>query len=295
MLRLTSSRSVALRRALSTAAPAAEDANAAFKRKVGTGILAGVVGSTTCLTGWQLNRYQWKKQLIEERKAILHREPRPLLTLVPELLAGQSADPQAIANSIETHEFNQVACEGEFDHTCQVLLGPRSAPPGAATGPPGAPGAGTGFDVLTPLQCADGTRVIVNRGWVPRAAGMDPAAGGISAPKGVQRVRGILRRGEARNKYAHNTLKTGEFAWLDLDTLAYETESAPVLVVATTTSDEARPSGGGSGAAAAPMLRPLDTFVNFYVEPSMHLVYAATWGSLSLAGAYMTLRFRRGY
>ena len=42
-----------------------------------------------------------------------------------------------------------------------------------------------------------------------------------------------------------------------------------------------------------PAERTTATFLDFYVQPSTHLVYAATWLSLAAAGALMTFkRFR---
>ena len=38
------------------------------------------------------------------------------------------------------------------------------------------------------------------------------------------------------------------------------------------------------------MTRPLDSFLDFYVSPTTHLVYASTWGALSVAGVFMTFR-----
>jgi cytochrome oxidase assembly protein ShyY1 len=124
----------------------------------------------------------------------------------------------------------------------------------------------------------------VNRGWVPREA-----TAAISHPTGEQHFSGVLKRGEARNKYAHNDIEGGLYRWLDLSTIAKETASAPVLVVATTSPDDE----AGGRRASYPRKRPLDACLNFSVEPSTHLVYAATWASLTVAGAFMTFkRFR---
>ena len=84
--------------------------------------------------------------------------------------------------------------EGEYDHACQVLVGPRSAPAGSGVGgnvPAGAAGA-SGWDVLTPLACTDGARVLVNRGWVPR-----DAVAAVERPAGRQAVSGVLKAGLA--------------------------------------------------------------------------------------------------
>ena len=200
-----------LRRALSTRVESGRT------RRVGVALFGGLVGATGCLGFWQLQRYQWKLALIEDRKAKLGSAPRSLSAIVSNVAVGID----------ETSEFTPVICEGEFVHTHQVLLGPRSAPPGTTAGPAGPPGAPatSGWEVLTPLQCTNGERVLVNRGWVPR-----DSVGSISQPEGRVRVCGVLKTGEKPNKYATNDAATRRYVWVDLPVLAEETGSSPVLV-----------------------------------------------------------------
>jgi cytochrome oxidase assembly protein ShyY1 len=75
------------------------------------------------------------------------------------------------------------------------------------------------------------------------------------------------------------------YRWLDLPTIADVTRSDPVLVVAAV--DEK----GSDNPLLYPRARPVDTFMSFYVEPMTHATYAATWGSLAVAGVFMTRRF----
>jgi len=257
-------------RSLSTAAAERPVANeeSSTVRRIGALIFSGLVGTTACLCSWQLKRYGWKLQLIEERKSALQLDPLPLRELCPELSAGIDS----------SSEYARVACEGVFDHAQQVLLGPRSAPPGSDKGaaPPGAP-TQTGWDVITPLTLADGSRVIVNRGWVPR-----DATAAIDQPAGPQRVTGVLKQGDKENKYGFNDVASGRYVWLDLASLAQSTQSSPVLVVAAIE--------GGGAAKQWPRERPLSSLMNFYVEPNTHLVYAATWASLTVAGAFITFK-----
>ena len=241
-------------------------------------VLAGITASTAYLCTWQVRRYNWKLEKIEERRAILQREPRPLRELVPNLLEGIRDD----------DVFTRVACEGVFDHACQVILGPRSAPAGMSSGGPAGAPSGTGWDVITPLVLDDGSRVLVNRGWVEGVPAQRNRPGAIVQPQGRQRVEGILKEGEKENKYGFNDTPNGMYRWLDLPTIAGVSGSAPVLVVAAV--DER----GGNDPHVSPQPRPVDSFMSFYVEPSTHATYAATWGSLAVAGAFMTRRFLRG-
>ena len=146
---------------------------------------------------------------------------------------------------------------------------------------PGAP-ASSGWEVVTPLQCTDGCRVLVNRGWVPREA-----VESISHPTGSVRVRGILKAGDQPNKFAENNDASRRYVWFDLHRVAEETASTPVYI--TETADGATVQAQG----VWPRARPLETFAAFHVEPSTHLVYAGTWASLAVFGTVMTINFMK--
>ena len=257
--------------------PPQEDSSVApmeMKQAVGGAILAGIVGVAACLCVRQVTRYYWKLEQIEERRALLQRSPRPLQDL--------ASDSSGLAPSVE---FTRVSCEGVFDHPRQVLLGPRSAPASTSTlaqgkVPAGAP-AQSGWDVITPLVLADGTRVLVSRGWVAR-----DATDAIEQPAGTQRLEGVLKHGERENRWGHNDVASGRYLWLDLPTIAAATDCQAVLVVAA-----AAPAGSKGPCTTAPQARPLEAFMAFHVEPSRHMSYAATWGALTVAGTFMTRHF----
>ena len=204
--------------------------------------------------------------MMDERSEALAGAARPLRDLVPTPADGLP----------DAAQFQRVVLEGVYDHAAQALLGPRSAPAGAGVGgnaPPGAANA-SGWDVVTPLTCADGVRVLVNRGWVPRES-----IAAVDQPAGRQAVSGVLKAGEARNKYATNDTAAGRYIWLDLDTLSDITSSAPLYVVAVNDGASGggggdRGGGGGGGKPKWPHARPLDSFMNFHVKPSTHLVCA---------------------
>ena len=168
-----------------------------------------------------------------------------------------------------------------------MLLGPRSAPPGSDKGnsPAGAP-AQSGWDVVTPLACADGSRVLVNRGWVPR-----DATAAIDQPTGQQRIEGVLKQGDRENKYGHNDPAAGRYVWLDLASLARSSGSSPILVMAAAEGSHASDGRASSSVHRTwPRVRPLSSLMSFYVEPHTHIVYAATWASLTVAGAVITVK-----
>ena len=278
------------RRLCSAAQRAAERAptESASSRRAGLALFGGAAVTTAGLCSWQLQRYQWKVDLIESRGAQLAEPIQQLRTLVPDLAGGTGSD----------IEFARVACVGEFDHAREALVGPRSAPPGAQTSAPPGAAAPSGWEVVTPLVLeGGGGTVLVNRGWVPR-----DAVGDVRRPAGAQRIVGVLRSGEQPNKYAVNEPAARRYVWMDLATMAAEGRSAPVLVVAVADgADDADAAGRRAPSSrpaqarsdAWPVARPTASFLDFYAQPSTHLTYAATWASLSVAAALMgLLRFR---
>ena len=202
--------------AAATAAPAAAKGESPTTRVVGIVLFSSLVGYVTYLCSWQMKRYNWKLSLVELRRERVTGEVRPLTELVSAADLADVARAEQLAAAVEEEEFRRVAVRGEFDHAQQMLLGPRSAPPGAKQhGAPG--GSPSGWDIVTPLRCEDGTVILVNRGWVPRDSTVparDPVTGkpnghafgvpaAFSQPRGAQEVHGVLKKGEQKNKCAH--------------------------------------------------------------------------------------------
>lgn len=260
------------RRLLSSAATRAERP---WVRRTGAVLFSGVVVGTGYLSWWQLTRYKWKLDVVAKRSEMLKAVAEPLASVLPPETA-----PHGMPDELE---FRRVVCLGTFDHSKQVLMGPRSAPAGmeaasAAAGggraPAGAPHA-SGWDVITPLTCSDGSSLLVNRGWVPR----DQTAS-LSQPSGIQRVEGVLRKGEAGNRFATNDPERGRFVYLDVDALAERAGTSRVVVY------ETNGGGGGEGGSQWPAHRPLSSFLDFYVQPSTHLVRPRTGGRRRLRGGF---------
>ena len=208
-LRGPSFRAASSTAAAATAAPAADKVESPTTRVVGIVLFSSLVGYVTYLCGWQLQRYEWKTSLVKLRKERVTGEARPLAEFVSAADLADVARAEQLAAVVEEEEFRRVVVRGEFDHAHQMLLGPRSAPPGAKQhGAPG--GSPSGWDIVTPLRCEDGSVVLVNRGWVPRDNTIptrDPKTGApsghgfgvpaaISQPRGTQQVhgRGLERR-----------------------------------------------------------------------------------------------------
>ena len=92
---------------------------------------------------WQLDRLQWKLDLIETVEARVNAEPVPL----SRVLSRQTED--------TNFDYYRVTVRGQFDHGSEFH---RFYGTGAD---------GPGYHVLTPFTTSDGQTLIVNRGFVP--------------------------------------------------------------------------------------------------------------------------------
>jgi surfeit locus 1 family protein len=95
---------------------------------------------------WQLRRLDDRKELnarIEEREAS---------AAVP---VGDLVGRGSSASQLDDADWRNVSATGEYDPSAQVLIRNRSFD--------GRPG----YHVVTPLRLADGSALLVNRGWIP--------------------------------------------------------------------------------------------------------------------------------
>jgi len=223
----------------------------------------------TALGAWQVQRRAWKLDLIERVGQRLH---APAVALpAPAEWPGVDAT---------RHEYLPVRLEGRW-------LPDKTLLTQAVTE------LGAGSWVMTPLQQADGTQVLVNRGFVPQGRTPEPAPTDAAGP---QVVLGLMRMSEP----AHGFLRANDPAswrWHSRDVAAMSqalglARAAPFFVDA------------GLPASAPPVAAPLEsttlpqdgwpragmTVVRFH---NSHLVYALTWFGLALMVAAAALHVAR--
>jgi cytochrome oxidase assembly protein ShyY1 len=135
------------------------------------------------LGDWQLHRFH-------ERSAINARIDAGA-TATPVALASVVAPPSGVAGGAgpapsAAAEWTRVRVDGVYDTGHEILARGRTVD-GAV-----------GFEVLTPLVLADGTAVLVDRGWVAPAPGGALAVPVVpAAPGGTVSVTGRVRRPES--------------------------------------------------------------------------------------------------
>ena len=118
------------------------------------------------LGSWQLQRLQWKNDLIASFESRASSAP----IAVPIANAG-----------LNDVEFRRLALVGTFQHDKEVFLTGRTYEGNA------------GFHIVTPFQLVDGRIILINRGWVSEDY-RDPAKRAFSQLTGPVTVAGILRR-----------------------------------------------------------------------------------------------------
>lgn len=253
---------------------------------------------------WQLKRRVWKLDLIARVEQRVHAPP----VAAP----GPYRWPQV---SAATDEYRHVTAVGTYLDESQTLVQALTD-------------LGSGYWVLTPLRAADGSIVLVNRGFVAAddgariqqgaTAGADSNALGASAgvaadatatsattaAPGTTHVTGLLRITEPGGAFLrHNDPSTNHWYSRDVQAIARArrlTHVAPYFIDAEATSrayadatpEAYAPPGGGPPEGPVAPVGGL-TVITFH---NSHLVYAITWYTLALmvAGAiWLGLRNER--
>ncbi|KAF9245760.1 SURF1 family-domain-containing protein, partial [Melanogaster broomeanus] len=215
---------------------------------------------TFALGTWQLQRLQWKINLIDELEEKLERDPIVLpkrinVAVIPEFV------------------YRRVLLRGRWDHKHAMLLGPRVRE-GA-----------NGYHVITPLMRTDGSTVLVDRGFI----GKDFANDYARSEEGEVDVQGMLRTSHARNTFTpDNQPAEGKWYWADIDSMAEYAggEAAGVQPVFIEQVFD-----GHAGDAVSYLRRgiPIGRAATVDVR-NAHLSYVITWYSLSALTATMLVR-----
>lgn len=209
---------------------------------------------------WQLQRLEWKENLIarvEER-----------LTQAPIALPEEFSEPEDLT-------YTPVVVEGRYLHDRELYWGSRLRD------------GEVGYHVVTPFELADGRQVLIDRGWVPRDR-RDPKARRDGLVEGPQRIEGVLREGgwSGFPGFAPANDPDGNlWLWPDLPAMAESAGLArPVIAVYLDAAANQHPGDFPVGGR---------TRVAFKND---HLSYAITWFGLAaaLGAVYLLFGLRRG-
>lgn len=204
-----------------------------------TGLLIG-------LGTWQVKRLHWKLDLIARVDARVH---------APPVQAPGSAQWAGI--NAENSEYRHVQASGIFlnDKEAQVYASTTLGP---------------GYWVLTPLKLADGTTIIVNRGFVPTEK-RNPVTRPEGQIESETTITGLLRINEPKGTMLRSNVPAEE-RWYSRDVTAIAKARglenvAPYFIDA----DDAKNPGG----------LPVGGLTQITFHNS-HLVYAITWYGLAV-------------
>jgi surfeit locus 1 family protein len=206
---------------------------------------------------WQVERLRWKEALIAERTAQL---------AAPAALLPAQADWPA-------WNFRRVEALGTFRHDLEQLFG-ASTHDGQL-----------GHHVLTPLLRADGSALLVDRGWVP-ADQAHPAARRDGQVEGPITITGIARyRGDDTANWFTPANQPEQAMWFSYDLPALEQALDLALLPVVVEADD-RPNPGGL---------PIGGLTRIALTNN-HLQYAITWYglALTLVAVYVSFSLRRG-
>jgi surfeit locus 1 family protein len=210
---------------------------------------------------WQVQRRTWKLALIERVEQRVHAPATPAPG--PDRWPGMN---------IAEDEYRHVALTGTLLDDAETLVQASTE-------------LGAGFWVMTPLRLADGSVVLINRGFVPPER-REPSAHGTRAPDRTLTIAGLLRKTEPGGGFLRaNDAAAGR--WYSRDVAAIGEARglqrvAPYFVDADATpgAEPQAPVGGL-------------TIIAFH---NSHAVYAFTWYTLALMtifGAWRVLREKR--
>ncbi len=210
------------------------------------------------LGAWQLQRMQWKSELIAAIEANI--------ALPASSLPGGAID-------IEAWRYRKVKITGRFHHDKEIHL--------YAVSDKGKPG----YQIITPVERSDGGFVLFNRGWVP-IGNRNPQTRLAGHIEGLHTLVGIVRKPWVQNTFvADNEPQKNIWFYGDLDGMAKFrgiVHYAPLFLEA----DETLNPGG----------LPIGGQSRLKISND-HLNYALTWFSLAIAllivyGLYVAEQFR---
>ena len=210
---------------------------------------------------WQMERREWKRDILDRMAANQAAAPLPL----DELLKG---DPLR-------HEYGRVKVAGSFLHDKEFHLAARSLKNKV------------GLQLVTAFKTDDGKIVLFDRGWIPSEK-KEPAKRAEGQVPGRVELTGIVRRNQERRQFAPENAPDKN-VWFHVDVpLMRRMAGAPPdpKLDAFFLDADAAPNPGGV---------PIGGQTRLDI-PNDHLQYAITWFliALAMAGVYLAYHWENG-
>jgi surfeit locus 1 family protein len=198
---------------------------------------------------WQLKRLAWKEGLIAQIETRSTGGPIKLDEALAMVRKGR--DPS----------YYRVRFDGRFHHSKELYLYATS-------------NERVGWEVITPLETADGDMVLVDRGFVPDEL-KDPSSRALGEVENVVTVTGIVRKPESQGLFMpDNEPAANRWFWRDLQGMARSDFPSGTIQVAPFFLEAEKsdvPGGWPEGGQSRLEL------------PNNHLQYAITWFLMAVA------------
>ncbi len=203
---------------------------------------------------WQVERLHWKEGLIAERTSRSSGPPIPL---------------PADAAPAASYEFSKTRALGRLLNDKEMFLAARSL------------NGNVGYQVVTPFVLADGSAVLVDRGWIPSEL-KEPATRAAGELAGEVAIEGLLRGSETKSWLVpDNEPQNNVWFYVDVPAMVRWAGLARV-----------RPYFIEAGPAPNPGGYPIGG--QSHIElPNNHLQYAFTWYSFAVSLAVIYVLYHR--
>ena len=200
------------------------------------------------LGNWQMQRLSWKRGLIGSIAERVHAPPVTLALAEERANLGGDVEYTRVkveGNELNDREIHLYALDDQY---------------------------GPGFHVITPLRLADGSIVLVNRGFVPNEL-KDPAKRAAGQIAGDVTATGLLRVADVQTMFVPaNDAQRNIWYWRDIGAMAATLGADAPRVHQYIIDAEANPPAPGDWPKGG---------VTRLELPNRHLEYALTWYALA--------------
>ncbi|MGO6681287.1 SURF1 family protein [Rhizobium leguminosarum] len=204
-----------------------------------------LAAALSALGTWQVERLAWKRDLIARVDQRVHAAPVP---------APARADWDKV--NATDDEYRRVTATGMLANDKETLVYASTA-------------LGPGYWVMVPLTLADGTSILVNRGFVPTDR-RDPATRREGQPSDAVEITGLMRMTEPKGSLLQSNDVTAD-RWYSRDVAAIAEKRGASAVAPYFIDADATANPGGLPVGGL-------TIIAF---PNNHLLYAITWYGLA--------------
>lgn len=236
----------------------AEKRHLPVKRVAFAVCLALIAAALAALGTWQVQRLAWKRDLIVRVDQRVHAAavPVPARADWDKVNAGDD-------------EYRRVSVAGTLANDKETLVYASTA-------------LGPGYWVMTPLMLADGTAILINRGFVPTDR-RDPATRREGQLTGPVEITGLMRMTEPKGSLLQSN-DVGADRWYSRDVAAIAQKRGVGAVAPYFIDADATANSGGLPVGGL-------TVIHF---PNNHLVYAITWYALAAMALALLVFILRG-